>query len=388
MRIAQIAPVWERVPPEKYGGTEFVVSLLAEELVKRGHEITLFATGDSQTAARLEWVYPQAQRESHGQVIPEVRHLSQAFRQAERFQIIHNHAGYSACAFAALVSTPVLMTLHGIFTEENRAYFRAFKNDLYYNTVSENQRKECPDLKYAQTVHNGIDVSKYPYRESKADYLLSLGRISALKGNHIAISAAKRVNRQLIITGKVDQKDRPYFEQYVKPYLDGEFISYRGEVSWEEKLSLLRDARALLFPIDWPEPFGLVMVEAMACGTPVIAFRRGSVPEIVSEGETGFIVESLEGIVKAISDVSGINPKNCRKRVEEKFSHLRMVDEYEKIYGEIIRRSREQRAGGQELRVMGQESWRLGDQATIKNALRSKLIWLQALSSEIIMRKQ
>lgn len=343
VKIAIVAPVWERVPPERYGGTEFIVSLLTDELVRRGNKVTLFATGDSVTRARLEWVYPTAQRDSHGQVIPEIRHLSLAFREAESFQLIHNHAGYSACAFASLVETPVLMTLHGMFTEENKTYFRAFKEDLYFNALSAQQQEECPDLKYVQTIYNGIDVSRYPFQENKDDYLLSLGRISALKGTRTAIEAAKRSGSRLIIAGKVDLRDRTYFEEMIEPELDGKLISYVGEVSREEKLTLLKNARALLFPIDWPEPFGLVMVEAMACGTPVIALNRGSVPEIILEGETGFIVESLEDMVDALCELPKIDPRYCRKHVEKKFSHLRMVDEYEKAYLEII--SGEQRGG-------------------------------------------
>jgi glycosyltransferase involved in cell wall biosynthesis len=343
LRIGVIAPVWERVPPERYGGTEFMVSLLTDELVRRGHEVTLFATGDSISSAKLEWVYPTAQRESHGQVIPEIRHLSLAFRQAGSFQLIHNHAGYSACAFASLVETPVLMTLHGIFTDENKAFFRAFRKDLYFNALSTHQRAECPDLRYVQTINNGIDVASYPFEENKDDYLLSFGRISPLKGTHTAIEMAKGSGRRLIIAGKVDLKDRSYFEQTIKPQLDGRLISYLGEVSWDEKLSLLKKAQALIFPIEWPEPFGLVMIEAMACGTPVVASKRGSVPEIIAEGETGFIVESLEGAIEALQEVSLINPRNCRNHVERRFSHLHMVDEYEKAYLEII--CGEQRGG-------------------------------------------
>ncbi|HDP70522.1 MAG TPA: glycosyltransferase family 4 protein [Actinobacteria bacterium] len=341
MRIAQLAPVWERVPPIKYGGIEAVVYLMTEELVKRGHEVTLFATGDSKTSAKLSSVYqtkPSRELLVEGNQIPDLLHVTPVFKRADEFDLIHNHAGYVGIALANLVSTPVLTTLHGPFTIENRSFFETFKDAVYYNSISDAQRNGLPDLNYIRTVYNAIDVDQYKFESKKEDYFLFLSRISPSKGAHLAIDVAKRAGIKLVVAGKIDPGgDTEYFEEKIYPQVDGEQIKFLGEVTDKRKKELLRDARAFIFPLQWSEPFGLVMIEAMASGAPVIAFPYGSVPEIVVDGENGFIVESIDEMVKAVTKIDEIDSFKCRNYVEKKFSAPRMVDDYEEIYQKIIK---------------------------------------------------
>lgn len=337
MRIAQLSPVWERVPPVKYGGIELVVHLLTEELVRRGHEVYLFASGDSKTSAKLESAYPVAQRQLLGNPVPDLLHVSQAFLRASEFDIIHNHAGYSGIALASFVSTPVLTTLHGIFTDINRPFFDRFKDAVYYNSISEEQRRGFLSLNYIATIYNAIDISSYSFSAKKKDYYISLGRVCALKGTHLAIEVAKRAGVKLLIAGKIDAgKDTEYFHEKVEPYVDGKQIVFLGEVTEKQKRDLLRDAKAFIFPLQWSEPFGLVMIEAMICGTPVISFPYGAVPEVVIDKETGFIVRSIGEMTEAVRKIDQIDPKKCRDLVEERFGVPRMVDDYEAVYQKII----------------------------------------------------
>ncbi|MDI6689844.1 MAG: glycosyltransferase family 4 protein [Actinomycetota bacterium] len=338
MKIAQIAPVWERVPPIKYGGTELIVYLLTEELVRRGYDVTLFATGDSITSARLESVYPKApSRELLGHPVPDLLHVTVAYKRASEFDIIHNHAGYSGVALANFVSPPVLTTLHGIFTEINIPFYRTFKDAVYYNSISEAQRKVLPELNYIGTVYNAIDVPSFPFSERKKDYYIYISRMSPLKAPHLAVEVARKAGIKLIMAGKIDPgKDMVYFEEKVKPYIDGDQIKFLGEITEDEKKELLKYAKGFVFSLQWPEPFGLVMAEAMACGTPVIAFPFGSVPEVVMDKETGFIVNTLDEMGEAVAKVDQIDPLKCRRYVEERFSVSRMVDDYESIYRKML----------------------------------------------------
>jgi glycosyltransferase involved in cell wall biosynthesis len=339
MRIAQLSPVWERVPPVKYGGIELVVYLLTEELVKRGHEVHLFASGDSHTSGKLESIYPVAQRELLGNPVPDLLHVTHAFLRASEFDVIHNHTGYSGIAFANFISTPVLNTLHGIFTAVNKPFFSRFES-MYYNSISDEQRRDLPTLNYIATIYNAIDISSYPYSATKKDYFVSLGRVCALKGTHLAAEIAKKAGVRLLIAGKVDAgRDTDYYHERVEPHLEEDKIVFLGEISEEEKRKLLRDAKGFLFPLQWSEPFGLVMIEAMACGTPVVAFPYGAVPEVVKDRETGFIVRSIEEMVDAVRRIDQIDPQKCRDHVVEQFGVARMVDDYEAIYKRIISES-------------------------------------------------
>lgn len=338
MRIAQVAPVWERVPPKMYGGIELVVSLLTEELVKRGHDVTLFANGDSETKAKLSYVFKEEpSRAIIGNPVPDLQHATAAFMRADEFDIIHNHDGYSGVAFSNFVKTPVLTTLHGIFTEINTPFFTMYKDSCFYNSISDAQRKPAPDLNYIATVYNAIDINSYKYTPQKEDYFVYVSRITKDKGSDIVIDIAKKAGVKLIMAGKIDPgRDMEYFKTEVEPKVDGEQIIFKGEVSEVEKRDLLAKAKAFVFPLQWNEPFGLVMPEAMACGTPVISFPYGSLPELVINGETGFIVNTNDEMVEAIKKVDQIDPAVCRKHTEERFGIGRMTDDYVNAYEKII----------------------------------------------------
>lgn len=340
MRIAMVAPIWVRVPPEQYGGAELVVSLLTEELVQRGVGVTLYASGDSITKAPLRYVYPKAV----GFGIPHqsfmLTHVAFAYSEANQYDIVHNHAGVSGIAMARFIERPVLSTLHNnYFIPENKPFFEENKDNQFYNAISESEKKAIPGLNYVKTVYNAIDPSRYPFESEKEDFLLTLGNLWAVKGHDIAIQVARRLEMKLVIAGKLDSAGVDFFNQKVKPEIDNKLIFFEGQVSQERKLDLFSKARAFLFPVRWEEPFGLVMVEAMACGTPVVGFRRGAVPEIVKDGETGYIVDTAEEMAEAVRRVDKIVPQKCREHVEERFSPQKMADDYISIYDEIGERT-------------------------------------------------
>ncbi len=340
MRIAQVAPLWERVPPPGYGGTELVVGLLTDELVRRGHEVTLFASGDSLTLAKLKSVHPRALRldstvKEYG--IYEMLQLACVYEQAEEFDIIHSHMGCSALPYTNLVNTPTITTLHGVFTPDNEKMFLHAKSQPYVS-ISDAQREPRLGLNYVATIYNGIDVSSHKFypQPQEPPYLAFLGRISPEKGTHIAIQIAKQAGWRLKMAGKVDVVDKEYFEREVKPFIDGKQIEYLGEANHVQKNALMGGAVATLFTITWREPFGLVMVESMAAGTPVIAMNYGSVPEVIAHEKTGFICNSVEECVNAIDKVTKLDRYACREHVEKYFSVQKMVDGYEAVYRQIV----------------------------------------------------
>ncbi|MDB5097149.1 MAG: glycosyltransferase [Cyanobacteria bacterium RYN_339] len=337
MRIAVLAPIWERVPPPAYGGIETVVYLLVEGLVAAGHDVTLFATGDSRTSARLVAIVPRALRE---QVLP--AHLCQphealqalaCLERAAEFDVIHNHAGYLPLLGARGTPTPMLTTLHGAFNEHNRAFFAQCAG-LPFVSISDAQRVGGPSLAYQATVYNGIDTDAYDLAP-KGRYLLNLGRISPEKGTHLAIQVARRAGLPLVIAAKVDPCDQAYFEREVQPHLDGEQVRFVGEVGGAAKAAWLAGAVALVHPVTWPEPFGLVMAEAMAAGTPVLATPRGSVPEVVEPHVTGWIAEDVDALAAAVPRVAALDPSAIRRRAVERFGAGRMVAGYEQIYMQL-----------------------------------------------------
>lgn len=341
MKIAIVAPVWIKIPPHGYGGIEWIVKYLADGMTDKGHEVTLFASGDSETKARLVSVYPEEQRNRMGQLSPAILHALNAYKRAEEFDIVHDHTWKEGPALGSYVGSPVLHTLHGPFDEEGKKFYSLVSQDIYYNSISDYQRSCMTELNYIGTIYNGIDIENYPFTTQKEDYFLYLGRMNAEKAPHIAVEVAKRLNLNLIILGKIDsEEEQNYFDVHVKPHI-GRKIRFIGEVSKAAKIEIVKEARCLLFPIQWAEPFGLVMIEAMASGTPVIGWKNGSVPEVVEDNVTGFVVDSVESMEKAISRLDLIDPMACRKRVEDNFTVQIMLDHYEKAYFEIVEREKE-----------------------------------------------
>jgi len=340
MRIAQIAPLWERVPPPAYGGIELVVGLLTDELVRRGHEVTLFASGDSISLAKLESVHPQALRldstiKEYG--IYELLLLKRVYEQAADFDIIHSHMGCTALPFSNLVKTPTVHTLHGVFTPDNQKMYRQACRQPYVS-ISNAQREPGLNLNCVATVYNGIDPNTYQFspQPQNPPYLAFLGRLSPEKGPHLAIEIAKRSGWHLKIAGKVDLVDQDYFAQEIKPHIDGKQIEYLGEANHRQKSWLMGGAVATLFPITWREPFGLVMIESMATGTPVIAMELGSTSEVIAHGKTGFLCHNVEECVAAVAQVTQLNRYACREHVLKYFSLERMTDGYEAVYRPIL----------------------------------------------------
>jgi glycosyltransferase involved in cell wall biosynthesis len=340
MRIAQVAPPWLPVPPPGYGGIEWVVSLLADGLAEREHDVTLFATGDSRTRARLEFAFERAPGPRYiNSLWHDAIHAVVAFREPGRFDLFHVHTPWAALAAGVAAGRPVVHTLHGPFNEETRELCAQVQDRVWFVAISEAQRAHMPGLLYGGVVHNGIDVEAYPFREVKDDFLLFLGRAAPEKGLLRAVTTAKEARLRLVVALKIANDDEiEYWERDAKPALapDTEVMM---EIPLERKTDLLSRARAVLFPIDWDEPFGLVMVEAMACGTPVIATPRGSVPEVIADGETGFIVpveDYPREAAAALDRISEIDPSACRARVDKLFSKGAMVGGYERVFERVL----------------------------------------------------
>jgi glycosyltransferase involved in cell wall biosynthesis len=337
LKIAVLSPVWFAVPPTGYGGIELVVSLLADGLVDAGHDVTLFASGDSLTKANLSYIFEQAPSELIGRTLPEIRHALACYERADEFDVINDHSGIPAAALGGAVQTPVLHTIHGpLDTHEAQHAYSAIAEvspSVGLISISENQRRPMPDLPWAATIPNAIDLSLYPCKPHRGDYLLFLGRFSPDKGAHRAIAVAMELGLPLKMAGKNrEPKERQYYEEYVEPHVGHGGIEYLGEVTHGEKVELLQDARATLFPIEWEEPFGLVMIESMACGTPVIATRHGAVPEVIDDGRSGIIVGNYREMASALERADALDPMECRAYVEERFAPERMVGDYVSAY--------------------------------------------------------
>ncbi len=340
MRIAQIAALMESIPPSRYGGTERVVASLTDELVRRGHDVTLFASGDSKTSARLVPVVPRALRSAGVQdAMPSVLlALRMAFERADEFDVIHSHVDLAALPFGRFVTTPVLHTFHGRLDLPTIRPLCDHCRDAALVSISDNQRRLLPNWNWMGTVYNGIDLDNFAFRPRPGGYLAFLGRISPEKGVEDAIAVARTAGLPLKIAAKIDPVDQDYYDSRVRPLLDDPLVEYIGEITEEEKDAFLGHAMALIFPISWPEPFGLVMVEAMATGTPVITTRCGSVSEVVVDGATGVVCDSVEEMALACDQVSRLDRGACRNWVESRFTTARMVDGYEAIYRRLVGR--------------------------------------------------
>lgn len=349
MKIAQVVPIWESVPPQKYGGTQRVASQLTEGLVKNGHEVTLFASGDSKTSADLVATFPKAlyregvSWENH---LYSAIHYYDAFAKSDQYDLIHchidRHTEYFALMLASYSKKPVVFTLHFHLPDtpdraDRRIFLEKFKA-LNYISISDSQRLPMPGLNFVGTAYNGIDTSEIVFHDQPGDKLIWLGRMSQTKGAAQAIAIAKKAQMPLVMAGKLDtlnSADVEYFEKEVKPEIDNQLITYIGEVDGAGRDQLFAQALVLLNPIQWAEPFGLVPAEAMAAGVPVIANNQGAMPEIIKDGVTGFLVESIDEAVSTIPKVSKIDRRVCREHIETNFSAAKMVGRYEEIYQEV-----------------------------------------------------
>jgi glycosyltransferase involved in cell wall biosynthesis len=335
LRIAVIAPVWLPVPPLGYGGTERVVHTLVEGLVDAGHDVTLFAAGESSTRATLSVVYPKAPTERMDEAIPELRHALACFERSHEFDLIHDHSGLVATSLAATTSTPVLHTVHAALDAERAAVYAAccrLSRTVGLISLSFSQRRSHPQLRWVANCPNGVDLSAYPPGHDRDDYLLFLGRISPDKGCDRAIEVARAAGLPLRIAAKCRRpEERAHFRSAIEPQLDRQ-IRFLGEVGQAEKVRLLQKARAMLMPIDWEEPFGLVMIESMACGTPVIATRRGAVPEVIADGVSGIIVDDFRDMPAALLKADQLDRHEIRRHIESHFSATHMVRSYLRAY--------------------------------------------------------
>jgi glycosyltransferase involved in cell wall biosynthesis len=346
LRIAQIAPLIESVPPRLYGGTERVVSFLTEALHAMGHEVTLYASGDSQTSARLVPMCDRALRLEgrnaswvpYGMVMVE-----KAFADAANYDIMHFHIDYLHYPKARLFPVPVVTTLHGRLDLPEFRHMSTEFNELAMISISRSQRAPLPKLNWRGNVHHGLPADLHAFSPQPGEYLAFLGRISPEKGINDAIEIAVRSGVPLKIAAKVDVADRTYYHETIEPLLDHPLVECIGEVGEAQKSKFLGGARALLMPIDWPEPFGLVMIESLACGTPVIAFERGAVPEVIEHGKTGFIVKDVEEGVEAVRNISLLSRGRCRAAFEKRFTAERMAGDYLKIYRQLIGERTEKR---------------------------------------------
>jgi glycosyltransferase involved in cell wall biosynthesis len=340
LRIAQIAPLYERIPPKLYGGTERVVSYITEELVRRGHQVTLFASGDSQTGAKLAPGCPQSLRLAGKPELGaflQLPMLSDVYEEAaSRFDIIHSHIDYWSFAFARLVNVPTVATMHGRLDVEDLHPVYARYRNVPLVSISDAQRGPLPLMNWVKTIYHGLPRNLLRFSPGPGKYLAFLGRISPEKRPDIAIDTARRIGIPLKLAAKVDVVDRDYFEAVIKPRLAPPDIEYIGEISESEKGEFLGNALALMFTIDWPEPFGLAMIEALACGTPVIARPCGSVPEVIRPGVTGYIVESVDEMAAAVGKIEKLSREECRKEFENRFTAEIMVDRYEQVYRRLI----------------------------------------------------
>lgn len=334
MRIAMLSPIAWRTPPRHYGPWENVTSLLTEGLVACGHDVTLFATADSQTSATLHGVCPQGYEENR-LLIPKVwecLHISELFEHAVEFDIIHNHFDYLPLTYSGLTPTPLVTTIHGFSSPGILPVYKKYNGRVFYVSISDSDRS--PELDYIKTIHHGIDITQFDFQPSAADALLFFGRIHPDKGTREALDIARAGNKKLILAGII--QDQAYYDQFVAPRIDDNKVIYIGSVGPDQRNRLLGKACALLHPIRFDEPFGLSVIESMACGTPVIAFDRGSMPELIQNGKNGFLVNTAAEAVEAVARVDEIDRAFCRRHVEKHFTVERMIREYIQVYEMIL----------------------------------------------------
>ena len=348
LKIAQIAPLWFSIPPKKYGGTERIVSYLTEELVKRGHRVTLFASGDSKTKGKLINVIkkhlcalPNFERQiTWKEYVWNAFNTARAIELSSKFDILHTHWVWLPFLFSKFSKAPIIHTFHNVPKKEDTRWkiLEYYKNDINAVFISKSEKKNCKvKFKTDWVIYNGIDISQFKFNPVGGDHFIWIGRIDPVKGIQNAILAAKETGQKLFFAGQLQEIWRGFFEEKIKPHLSKK-IKYVGELSQKQLSNFYGKAKALLYLIEWEEPFGLVMVEAMACGTPVIVFNRGSAKEVVKDGKTGFVVENLKEVKEAMREIDKIKREDCREWVEKNFTKERMVDEYEKVYYQVLKK--------------------------------------------------
>lgn len=339
MKIAQVAPLFEAVPPKLYGGTERVIHYLTEELVRHEHEVTLFASGDSVTSARLVAITDKALRSDPNCIDPSahcILQLERVMEEAAAFDIIHFHTDFLHFPLTSRCNTPCITTLHGrLDIPDLQRLYHAFPQQRVVS-ISDNQRIPLPQANWIGTVYHGLPADLHPLQEGEGGYLAFIGRISPEKGVDWAIRIAIECNCPLKIAAKIDKVDQHYFEKHIAHLIDHSLVEFVGEINEQQKTVFLGKAKALLFPINWSEPFGLVMIEAMSCGTPVVAFRNGSVPEVIDDGITGFIVESIPEAVQAVHKIKQLSRHQVRHVFEERFTAERMTEDYLRLYRHVL----------------------------------------------------
>jgi glycosyltransferase involved in cell wall biosynthesis len=347
MRVAMIAPPWFKIPPEGYGGIEVVIHLLVEGLIDNGHEVTLCTVGGSSTRASLHTIFDDEMK-AYLDAPPSsflniaLTHALACYQEIphDDIDIIHDHTWKEGLLAAAFIDKPVVHTVHGPFDEENERFYRLFRGyeKMHFVTISDFQQRSLPGLNYVGTVYNGVLLDKYPYSHEKEDFFFYIGRFNEEKAPHLACQVAKELGVKLVLAGKVhEEEERSYFDRYIIPYLSSD-IQFVGELGhWsEEKMRFFSQAKGYLYPIQWEEPFGITMAEAMACGTPVVTFKRGAAPEIVAHGTTGFVVDTMDEFVEAVKHVGEIDPQRCRDRVEKMFTAETMVEGHERVYDRVL----------------------------------------------------
>lgn len=340
MRIAQVAPLWIPVPPATYGGTELVIHWLCEELVRRGHEVTLFSTGDSKTSANLIPIWPKSLWRANLKTPHTVYGLlyEKLISMQDKFDIIHDHCEFYTTPYSRFLKPPMVTTLHHPLNEETIVLYKKFSN-INYVAISKNQKKSGPGINIAKTIYHGLPWEKYPFNAEPKDYILWLSKIAPGKGVAEAIDIAKLSGEKLIISGNILPDYADYFEFRIKPLIDGKKIKFVGASDFQKKIELFKNAKAFIFPVKRVEPFGLVVIEAMACGTPVIAFKAGSMAELIQDGKTGFLVNSVEEACQALKKVDQISREYCQEYVKKNFGLKRMVNRYERLYKKIIQKN-------------------------------------------------
>lgn len=339
MRILQIAPPWFAVPPASYGGIEQVVASLADHLAEAGHDVTLLASGGSRSAARVRSVFAEPPSKLLGDPVIELTHVLDAYLDGGRYDVVHDHTLLGTALGAVQSDVPVVHTLHGPWTQHNRRLYARLAERIALVGISHDQAGRSGDIPVAGVVYNGIDLDRYPFSGRKDGHLAYVGRASREKGPEVAVQVARRLGRRLVMAIKInEQAEHEYWNRVVRPHVYDADIIVRTGVTHQEKVEIVGTASALLFPIQWPEPFGLVMVEANACGTPVVGYARGAAPEVVADGHTGRLVapDDIDALCDAVADAERLDPEACRRRVEERFSSRHMAAGYQDVYAAAV----------------------------------------------------